>query len=240
MQELDIRAIIALLLSKLKWIVAAALVMALAFGAYFKFFIPSTYRSEVQMYVSNYTDLSQAQGASSGGLTASQQLVNEYIVILRNDRVLSQVAEQLQNREDGYAMTSSAIRAVSSMTSVDETAMLSISVTTTDPALSKMLCDVYAEVAPAELEAVMEMGTIKPMEPAKYGVKVGPGVARNAMLGGLIGALLVCAIVVIMHIFDNTVTGERELKQRLNVTVLGEVPNLNPKGKGGTKNGTRK
>ncbi len=240
MQELDIRAIIALLFSKLKWIIASAVVAALAFGAYAKFFIPSTYRSEVQMYVSNYTDLSLAQGASTSGLTASQQLVNEYIVILRNDRVLSQVADKLQQREGGYTMSSGAIRAASSMSSVNETAMLSISVTTTDPALSKALCDVFAEVAPAELEAVMEMGTIKPMEPAKYGTKVGPNVVRNAILGGLIGAVIVCAIVLIMYVFDNTVTGERELKQRLNVTVLGEVPSIYPKGKGGANNGTRK
>ncbi len=236
MQELDIRAVIALLISKLKWIIAAAVVLAVGFGLYTRFMIPNTYRSEVQMYVSNYTDLTQAQGATTGGLTASQQLVNEYIVILRNDKLLSLVANALQQQEGGYVMTPAAIRAVSSMSSVNETAMLNIAVTTTDPALSKALCDVFARVAPAQLEAVMEMGTIKPMEQAKIGVKIGPNVPKNAILGGFIGAVIACAIIIIMYLFDNTVTGERELKRRLDVTVLGEVPSLQPDKKGGKKN----
>ncbi len=240
MQELDIRAIIGLLLQKLKWIILATLVAAVAFGAYSKFFIKSTYRSNVQMYVSNYTDLSQAQGASTSGLSASQQLVNEYIVILKNDAVLTQVADKLAEQEGGYVMSNSAIRAASSMSSVDETAMLNISVTTTDPALSKALCDAYAAVAPAQLERIMEMGTVKPMDSAKIGVKVGPSVMRNTVLGGIVGALVACGIIMMAFMFDNTVTGERELKRRLDVNVLGEIPNLQQKKKGDKKNGRGK
>ena len=59
MQELDIRAIVSALLSKIKLILLATVVLALAFGLYAKFFIKSTYRSEVQLYVSNYNDLTK-------------------------------------------------------------------------------------------------------------------------------------------------------------------------------------
>lgn len=239
MQELDIRAICGALLSKLKWIVLSTVILALSFGVYVKFSVASTYRSEVQMYVSNYTDIATAPGASTSGLSASQLLVNEYIVILKNDAIISKVAAQLRQQGDGYVMTNSAIRGAVSMSSVDETAMLNISVTTTDPDLSKAICDAFAAVAPAQLKEVMEMGTIKPMEPAKPGVKVGPNVARNAAFGGVIGFVIACAIVLVVYMMDNTVTDERELKRRLGVTVLGEVPSLQPQKKGETKNGAR-
>lgn len=240
MQELDIRAVIGALLSKLRWIVISTVVVALAFGVYVKFFVKSTYKSEVQMYVSNYTDIATAPGASTSGLSASQLLVNEYIVILKNDAVLSQVAAQLREQGEGYVMTNSAIRGAVRMSSVDETAMLNIAVTTTDPDLSKAICDAFAAVAPAQLKEVMEMGTIKPMESAKPGVKVGPSIPKNAILGGAIGFVISCFIVLLLYMMDNTVTSERELKRRLNVTVLGEVPSLQPKKKGEKKNGTGK
>ncbi len=232
MQELDIRVIFSVLLSKIKWIILAVVVFAMAFGAYAKFFIPSTYRSQVQMYVSNYTDLSTAPGASSSGLTASQQLVNEYIVILKNDALLTRVADQLREQGSGYVMTPAAIRSASTMSSVNETAMLNIAVTTTDPEMSKAICDAYSAVAPELLKEVMEMGTVKRMEPAKIGSKVGPNVTRNASLGGVIGLLISCSIVLVLCLFDNTVSGERGIKQRLDIAVLGEVPNLEPMKKG--------
>lgn len=240
MQELDIRAICSALLAKAKWIVLSTVVVALAFGVYVKLCVESTYKSEVQMYVSNYTDITTAPGASTSGLSASQLLVNEYIVILKNDAVLSQVAAQLREQGDGYVMTNSAIRSAVKMSSVDETAMLNIAVTTTDPDLSKAICDAFAAVAPVQLKEVMEMGTIKPMEPAKPGVKVGPSVVKNVLLGGVAGFVIACVIVLLLYMMDNTVTGERELKRRLNVTVLGEVPSLLPQKKGEKKNGTGK
>ena len=237
MQELDIRAIVSALLSKIKWIILSAVVLALAFGLYAKLFVKSTYRSEMQMYVSNYTDLSSAQGASTGGLSASQVLVNEYIVILKHDDITSKVAAQLREQGAGYVMTNGAIKGAVSMSSVDETAMLRITATTTDPDLSKAICDAYAAVAPVQLKEVMEMGTIKPMgDEAKPGSKVGPNVTKNAVLGGVIGMVLACAVVLVIYMLDNTVTGEREIKRRLNVTVLGEVPSLQPDKKGEKKN----
>ncbi len=237
MQELDIRAIAAVLLRKLKWLILSAVVLALAFGLYAKFFVQNTYCSQTQMYVSNYTNLDQAQGASSSGLSASQLLVNEYIVILKNDAVVNRVCEQLREQGNGYTVTPAAVRGATAMTSVDETAMLNIAVTTTDPELSKAICDAYSAVAPDLLKEVMEMGTIKPMAPAQVGVKVGPNIIRCAFIGGAIGLLLAVVIVVMTYMFDNRVTGERELKRRLNVTVLGEVPDLQPMKKGESKNG---
>ncbi len=241
MQELDIRAIFFALLSKIKWIILSTVVLAIALGVHAKFFIDSTYRSEVQMYVSNYTDLANAPGASTSGLSASQLLVNEYIVILKHDEVAGKVAAQLREQGEGFVLTNGAIKSAVAMSSVDETAMLKITATTTDPELSKAICDAYAAVAPDLLKVKMQMGTITPMgDEAKVGTKVGPNVLKKAFVGGALGFVIACAVVLVLYMLDNTVTGEREIKRRLNVTVLGEVPNLQPEKKGAKKNGTGK
>lgn len=241
MQELDIRAIMSALWRKINWIIISTAVFALVFGGYAKLFVKSTYRSEVQIYVSNQNDISNSTGASTGGLTASQQLVNTYIVILEHDSVTSKIAAQLREQGDGYVMRPGAIRSAVEMSSVGETSMLKITATTTDPNLSKAICDSYLAVAPSELKDVTEIGTIKPMgTEAKPGVKVGPNVFKSAILGALIGLVLASVLVIVLYMLDNTVTGERELKRRLDVTVLGEVPSLEDTKKGAKKNAAGK
>ena len=241
MQELDIRSIMSALWSKINWIIIATVVFAVAFGGYSKLFVKSTYRSEVQIYVSNQNDISNSTGASTGGLSASQQLVNTYIVILQHDSVTTKIAAQLREQGDGYVMKNAAIHKAVKMSSVGETSMLKITATTTDPNMSKAICDSYLAVAPSELKDVTEIGTIKPMgTEAKPGVKVGPNVLRNAIFGALIGFVLSCLLVLVLYMLDNTVTGERELKRRLDVTVLGEVPSLDGNMKGAKKNAAGK
>ncbi len=85
----------------------------------------------------------------------------------------------------------------------------------------------------------MQMGTIKIMEPAKPGWENKPSVISNGILGAVIGAVLACAVAILMYMFDDTVVGERELKRRLNVPVLGEVPSLQVDKKGGKKRGRK-
>lgn len=193
------------------------------------------------MRVSNYNDIATVPNASTSGLSASQLLVNEYIVILKHDVVTAKVAAQLREQGDGFAVTNGAISGAVAMSSVNETATLRITATTTNPELSKAICDAYIAVAPEMIKEIMEMGTIRPIdEESKLGVKVGPNVLKNAIWGGVIGFVIACAIVLVIYMLDNTVTSEREIKRRLNVTVLGEVPSLQPEMKGEKNNGIRK
>lgn len=231
MQELDIQALFFVLLRKVKWILGITLVGALLLGAYSQFMMPDTYRSKFQMYVSNYTNAEDAVGTSSSSILASQAMVQEYIVVLQNDLVMDKVSANLRAR--GYMMTNKEISDLMSLSSEGETAMLNVEVTTTDPKLSRAICHAIADEAPALLQEVMKIGSITVMAPARTGEKVGPAVLRNTVLGGLVGFVLSCAVVILLHLMDNTVTDEKNLKKRIDVVVLGTVPSFQQKSKGG-------
>lgn len=232
MRELDIRIIASILLRQIKWILIVAIAGALLAGVGGELLISNTYESKFQMYISNYTRVDSSVNATTGGLSASQALVGEYMVILKNDLVLNEVSERLVRQ--GYTVTTSQIRKSLKMSSVDDTAMLNIAVTTHSPDLSKAVCDTLASVAPGKLKEIMQMGNVTVMAPAKKGVKVGPRSVVNAALGFVIGAIAVCIVVVMRYLTDNTVSGEREIRRRLNLTVLGEIPSIQPVKKGGT------
>lgn len=224
MQELDIRTLLSVLMQKLKWILTVTLILAILFGSYTYFLVADTYRSSFSMYVSNITTVLEGQAISSSGLATSQALVQEYISLLQTDLFVDEVAANL--RRQGYVLTNKTIRSIVSMEQMDDTALLELSVTTTNPQLSKAVCDAFAQVAPVKITEVMEMGTIKQTSTPAIGVKVGPNVARNVVLGGLLGFVLAYGVFLLFFLMDNTISDERELKRRLNVTVLGSVPSV--------------
>ncbi len=234
MQELDVQTIFGVLLRKCKLIILFTIIGALLFGAYTRFFVAETYKSEFEMYVISYRDQNSttAQGISSSQLMAAQDLVNEYIVVMDNDRVLQSVANSLQKR--GYTMTTKALRSVLKLSAVNSTAMLRVSAVTTDPALSQAICQAVSEVAPGQFADIMKLSSVEVMAPPQKGVKNGPSLVRNTALGAIIGLVLSAAIIIVLFMLDNTVKDERDLRRRMNnIPVLGMVPSFQRKTKKG-------
>lgn len=238
MRELDLYTVIQILLRKIKWLLIAAIVGAVLLGVGSKLFISATYQSKFQMYISNFTQVDSNTNVSLGALNASQTLAGEYMVILKNDLVLNEVSARLARQ--GYTVNATEIRNSLKMSSEDGTAMLNIAVTTTNPNLSKAICDALANVAPTKLKEIMQMGTVTVMAPAKKGVQVGPRLAMNTVLGAVAGLAIACAVVLIGYMTDNTVSDEREIRRRLNLTVLGEIPSVQPTKKGDAVNARKK
>ena len=107
--------------------------------------------------------------------------------------------------------------------------MLQIKSTTKDPLLSKAICDAILDCAPEKVTTVMlGLGSVSPVDVAENGVKVGPSILRNGVLGALVGLILSYGVFLMLHLLDNTIKEEKDLKQRFNVNVLGAVPDMNP------------
>ena len=227
MRELDLRVFWGILLRNLKVILAVSLVLAIGFAAATNLITEDTYSSKCSMYVMNITKdaAGVTTGISPAGLEASQQMVNEYITILKSDSVLIDVQNRL--RAKGYKLTVAEIRSDLIMTPVNETAMLQITDTTTDPDLYKEMCDSLQACAPEKVNEVMlGIGTIQTVDEAGEGRKNNSNMTRNGVLGAVLGFVLTCGIVLFNYLLDNTVKDERELKNRFDVNVLGAVPDF--------------
>lgn len=234
MQELNIRTLWMVLMQRLKWILLITLAGAVLMGAYTYFLVADTYRSKFSVYVMNVTSVEVGQSVTSSGLQVSRDLVQDYIAILRDDAVIDEVAANL--RRQGFVMTNNAIRSTITMQQENNTAKLNIMVTTTNPHLSKAICDAISATAPDKIKAIMQgMGTISALGEASTGVRIGPNISRNVFIGALAGFVLGYAIFLLLYVLDNTVHDGRELKARLDVTVLGAVPSINTSSK--TKKG---
>lgn len=224
MQELDVRTLLLTMLKHIKWIILAAVIGGVLFGVYTGTMVEDTYRSQTKMYVNNYSDISGVTGASSSSILASQEMVKECIEVIKDDYVITEVRLNLAER--GYAISNKEIRSVLSLSQQDETAVLVVQATTTDPKLSRAICQAVYDVAPGRLLDIIQLGSIKPMSPPVDGVKVGPSIPRSAAIGALLGVVLAATIITLITLTDNSIKDEKDLKKHFDVVVLGVVPSF--------------
>ena len=86
--EIDVMKLLLLYLSKWWLILLCAVVGAGIMFLYTKNFITPLYQAKVTIYVNNAVSGQQIESVSGSNLSASQQLVNTYVNILRSDTVL--------------------------------------------------------------------------------------------------------------------------------------------------------
>ena len=122
MQEMNISVLWELLLNHIKAIAITMVSVAALLAVGTGLFVEDTYASQCTMYVMNIsTDAAgNTSSISTSGLAASQQMVNEYITILRSNNVIGQVAKSL--KAQNYELSVAEIRSTLSMQAVDELA----------------------------------------------------------------------------------------------------------------------
>ena len=89
--EMDIKDILTLLLSKL-WLIILIAVLGAAGGfCYTKFAMPLQYSSHISMYVQCYTNTGGVM-SDYNNISNSKQLTNTYIEVLKDDAVMNAVS----------------------------------------------------------------------------------------------------------------------------------------------------
>lgn len=53
-----------------------------------------------------------------------------------------------------------------------------------------------------------------------------PNTKRNTLLGAVLLLALSCGVTILVYLLDNTVKGEEDIRQRLDLPVLGEIPSF--------------
>ncbi len=212
---------LAMALLKKAWLIVLCAVLAAALTlVYTVEFVTPTYKASVTMYVNNNPDTSNK--VSSGDLAVALQLVNTYVNIIQSDTVLEQVIAQT-----GLNVSAGAIRGMLSAEVMNETEMFQVSIVSPSAQMSADLANAIATVAPAEISKIIEGSSAKVVDNAKVPTsQYSPNVTRNTTLGGLIGAVLVIAVIVIITLLDKRIHSEADLEKVAKLPVLGVIPDF--------------
>ena len=216
-EYVDLGEIIAALIRRIGVILLTAAVFAAGGFLYSTFLATPLYSASAMMIVNSgekYPDY-----VSTDQLNSAATLVDTYSIIIKSDTVMNEVVEHL-GIEDTYARSVKSI----SVSSVDETQVMRIGVTATDPKLALDVCSEITNVAPDAIVEMVEAGSVRLVSKASTTFKpVSPNIPRNTVLAGMAGFLLAAALVVIRTLMDNKIKGEPDIAA-MGLPILGVIP----------------
>ncbi len=218
--ELDLQKLLQAYLHKWWLIVVSAIVCAALIGVYTINFITPMYRATITVYVNNVRNDQDIQYISGSNLAASQPLVNTYINIIKCDSVLSKVADASRAK-----IAPEDIKRIMSTAQVDDTELFNVTITHPEPKMAARIANAVAEVAPKEIESIVEGSSTKIIDYAKIPKSPSsPDLGKNCILGILAGALLALAYITVRFLLDVRIKDEEDLSMLFEMPVLAQIP----------------
>lgn len=130
-------------------------------------------------------------------------------------------------------ITGSFIRSHIKVTSDEETCIVAVTATTHDPYLSAVICNAVMclfdgyindfmndETNANTVKTKISSSGIAPNSPSNVNA------TRNALIFGIVGAILICAILVIVFIFDDKLKTPDDVEKHLGLSILGAIPEI--------------
>ena len=214
--EIDLKEIFYLLLSHWKSIFLAMLIGAAIFGAYHTFLLKPSYQADASIYITSTDSM-----ISFSDLQLSAALTDDYANIIKSRTVLNRVIDELDLNLN-YKQLGELI----SVENPDSTHIVDIKVTCDDPELSRNITNALMNISVDQIYQVIGSGepTVIDYAMAEAVQDVTPSLKKYLMLGALLGALIVCAIVVLRMLTDTTLKTVDDIDRYLHLPVLAAVP----------------
>ena len=224
-EEFNIDTLLAMLLPKWPLVLISTLIVAL--GAYFysSYMMDPIYEASGTLYIPgdvNAVSGSIKQDTNLSDLMLSQELAKTYGQILSSNTFFKDVAKESNT---GYSY--STIQSMTTITNIQETGLLKVSVKHTNPQMAANLANTILNLAPAEISRVVVAGSATVIDPAEIPkAPSSPSIPRNTILGAAVGFLLAVAFIFLRNFFDHTLKSSEEIEKIFHLPVLGAIPTI--------------
>lgn len=201
--------------------IGTLLLVSILFGGagflYSTFLVTPLYSASAMMIVNS--GQRSPDYVSTDQLNSAATLVDTYSIIIKSDTVMNEVIEHL-DMQDTYK---SVVRGIS-VAAVDETQIMRITVTATDPKAALDVCTEITNVAPDAIVDMVEAGSVQLVSKASTTFQpVSPNIMRNTVLAAIAGFLLAAAYIVLRTMLDNKVKSEMDITA-IGLPILGVIP----------------
>lgn len=214
--EIDLRELFFELLTHWKMIVISMLLTGAIGLVVSMFLITPLYESTSELYV-----LSKSTSITSlADIQMGTNLTNDYMVVVKGRPVIEQVISNLGLEED-YLSLSEKI----TLNNPADSRILQITVQDPDSDRAKLIADEMAEVSSAFISEKMDQDPPTIIQRGYAdGEPVSPHVAKNTVIGLLLGAMLAMAVVIISYLLNDTITSTDDVERKLGLHLLGTLP----------------
>ncbi len=212
-----------LLLRHIGIILLTTLLLGGAGFAYSAFLITPLYQTSIKMYVNNTVNSSSSTSITSSDLTAAQNLVDTYAVVLTSYPTLNEVIEQT-----GVPYTYEELSSMISTASIDDTEVFQVTVTSADPVEAAEIANAIAEIVPDQIMEVISGSSVKVIEYARVPTsKSSPSISRYTLVGAMLGFILSCGGVMLYSLVQNGMSTEEKIRRDFkDKAILSVIPQM--------------
>ena len=213
--QIDLSELFKLIRKHLKSIVIFMLIGAILVGAYTALKIEKKYSSQGTILLKAEV----IDGAiDNNQLNSNESMVANYIELLQGNNIQDKVAKNL---DISSGLVSNALQ----VSNTEDTQIIEISATTTDPGLSKRIVDETINVFTETVKEILDVSNIIMVDNAEINTApVSPNIQKNMVLGAVAGIVISLGYILLTYLLDSKIKNADVAEQVLNLPVLGIVP----------------
>ncbi len=214
--EIDLVELMYRMIEKIKWIILAAVIGMVVSGVYTKFCVTPMYESTTKLYVQEAKD----KIVDLSAINLSDKLAADYLQVFNNWHVHDAVIKALD-----LPYSYRAIQRMLSIDILDDTRIIAITVTSSDPTEAYNIARAYAAYAPIFIVEKMLTSSPTVFEEARIPTKPSsPNTMLNVFLGTFMGVAIAVAIIFVQFVSDDRIRNAEMLQKRLGLATLGMMP----------------
>ncbi len=232
MEELDLKELFQIFWNKKLQIILIVAIFMVIGVIYSIGFVTPMYESYTTLLLVKGEESEKSDSITTTDLTLNSKLVPTYRELIRSKDVLRQVISSLN-----IDITEEEIKDHITVTSVEDTELIEISVENKDPANAAKIANEMAKVFTEKVAELYKINNVHVIDEAEIeNTPSNINHAKNIVIFAFIGLVIAVAYVLIANMLDTTIKTAEDVEKLFKIPVLANIPMNNfENGKGGRK-----
>lgn len=187
------------------------------------FFLTPTYEATSQFIV-NQNESQRSEEFSVNDIRTNVELINTYNVVIKSPRILDEVIEEMN-----LNMTAGELRNKLSVSSEQNSQVVTVTVTDQNYERAAMLANTTVEVFQDEIPSLMNVDNVNVLSGAELNAEatqVSPKPMLNIAIALVLGMMVGVGIAFLLEYMDNSIKTEKDLEEKLGIPVMGIVTHI--------------
>lgn len=192
-----------------------------------RFAITPMYQSKAMLYILTKT----TSVTSFTDLQIGTAITRDFEIIATSKPVIDKAIESIKSSE-GIRMTRKEMNDMLSIVNQEDTRILEIKAEHENPKYACVVANAVAEATAERMAEIMKSDPPTTVENAEVeAIPVSPSMLKNAMIGFLMGGILMCGILTTQFMMNDNIKTDEDIRRYLGEVTLAVIPEVKKKSK---------
>lgn len=170
----------------------------------------------------NTSSFDESTKVNTADIQASLQLANTIIDVLKTNQIYKELSESFNDKYTYSQLIScSTINRRS-----EQTLFIDVTFSASSKEEAKKLTNKFLELAPSYINQYIPHSGSAVTTTADNAQKTYPRTGSTTLFAGIIGVIIAYALIYLIHIFNNTIKNEEDIKENYNLIIIGDIPDF--------------